>query len=165
MFQTCKIVIGVLFVFFSGAIQALPEDAKERLTIIADSSNYNYKTGVNTFEGHVKVDQGTTHIVADRLITKSGPDHRIQEAIAYGLQQTAHYWTIPKLNDPEIHANGNIIMYYPIASNVIIKQRALVTQGENSFQGQIIHYNMKDQTILVPASENGRAVLVYNPDR
>lgn len=169
MFQICKaavsIVIGTLILCSSGTTLALPEDANEKLMIVADSNIYNYKTGINTFEGHVKVDQGTTHIIADRLITKNGPDHKIQEAIAYGLHQTAHYWTIPKINDPEIHANGNVITYYPVASNVIIKENALVTQGENSFQGKIIHYNMKDQTIIVPASENGRAVLVYNPDK
>lgn len=165
MFQICKIILSLAFIFLGQTAKALPEDSQEKLMIVSDSSNYNYKTGVNTFEGHVKVDQGTTHIIADRLITKSGSDHKIKEAIAYGLQQTAHYWTTPKLNDPEIHANGRVITYYPLASNVIIKQNALVTQGENSFQGKIIHYNMKDQTIIVPASENGRAVLVYNPDR
>lgn len=159
-----KYLPAILALFLSFSAAALPEDAHEKLLIVSDSSIYNYKTGINTFEGHVKVDQGSTHILADRLITKSNSDHKIKEAIAYGFQQTAHYWTLPKLGDPEIHANGNIITYYPIASNVIIKENVLVTQGENSFQGKVIHYNMKDQTIIVPASENGRAVLVYNPD-
>lgn len=166
MFQIGNTILaGLAFIFVTGIAQALPEDSNQKLMIVADTSNYNYKTGINTFEGHVKVDQGTTHIIADRLITKSGHDHKIKEAIAYGLVQTAHYWTLPNVNDTEIHANGNVITYYPLAANVIIKQNALVTQGENSFQGKVIHYNMKDQTIIVPASENGRAVLVYNPDR
>ena len=143
---------------------ALSGDNTEKIYIVADSTLYNYKTGTNTFEGNVKVDQGTTHITADRLITKNNSQHKIQEAIAYGIQQPAHYWTLPKLNDPEMHAHAMIIKFYPIASNVTLEQKVTITQGENSFQGELILYNMQDQTITVPASKEGRAVLVYNPD-
>jgi lipopolysaccharide transport protein LptA len=69
------------------------------------------------------------------------------------------------LNEPEIHARARIIKYYPVESNVTLEQEVLVTQGENSFRGQLIHYNGNEQTITVPANKGGRAVLVYNPDK
>jgi lipopolysaccharide export system protein LptA len=60
---------------------ALQTDKHEKVFIAADSTTYNYKTGVNIFEGHVKIDQGTTHITADKLITKTNEQHKIKEAL------------------------------------------------------------------------------------
>jgi lipopolysaccharide export system protein LptA len=144
---------------------ALPNDNKSALRIISDSSNYNYKTGTNEFVGHVLIDQGSTHVTADRVITKSNAQHKIKEAIAYGIQQQAHYWTLPKVGDPELHAHAKIIKFYPIDSNVALEQNVTVKQGENSFQGELIHYNSSDQTIIVPHLEKSQAVLVFNPDK
>lgn len=155
----------VLLMYYPMHVFALQEDNKQKVLIVSDSSIYNYKTGVKIFEGHVKVDQGTTHITADKLITKNNHQNKMQEAIAYGIEGLAHYWTLPKIGDPEIHAHAKIIKFYPIDSNVTLEQQVTVNQGENSFQGQLIHYNRNDDTITVPASQNGRAVLVYNPDK
>jgi lipopolysaccharide export system protein LptA len=143
---------------------ALPEDSKEKIHIKAASAIYNYKSGINTFVGDVQVDQGTTHITADKLVTKSNKAHKIEEAIAYGFKTKAHYWTIPKKDDKELHAYAMIIKFYPQVSNVGLEQDVTITQGENSFNGQRIFYNMHDETITVPPLQNGRAVIVYNPD-
>jgi lipopolysaccharide export system protein LptA len=167
MYPVLKKTFPVLFLLLSHTqyAMALPDDNKEKVYIIADATTYNYKTGVNVFEGHVKVDQGTTHILADRLTTKTNNLHKIQEVTAYGVHKLAHYWTVPKVGEPEIHAHANIIKFYPIDSNVTLEQHVVVTQAENSFRGQLILYNMNDQTITVPASKDGRAVLIYNPDK
>lgn len=143
---------------------ALPEDSREKIYIVADTTEYNYKTGTTIYTGNVKVDQGTTHITADKLKTKTSAQHTIQEAIAFGEDHTAHYWTVPKKGDAEIHANAKIIKFYPVDSNIILEKEVVVTQGENSFHGERILYNRNDQTVLVPASDKGRAVIVYNPD-
>jgi len=146
-------------------VSALDSDSKEKVNIVADSVIYNYKSGIDVYEGHIRIDQGTTHITADRLVTKKNERHMIQEATAYGLLNLAQYWTVPKIGEPELHARAKIIKFYPIESNISLEQNAHVIQGENSFQGEFIHYNNKDQTITVPASKNGRAVIVYNPDK
>lgn len=142
----------------------LPQDRKQKLHITADSTVYNYKQGVNFFLGHVQVDQGTTHITADKLATKAGHGHQIHEAVAYGVDNLAHFWTTPKPGDKEMNALARIIKFYPLTSNATLQGDVLVTQGENRFQGQLIHYNMNEQTIIVPESKDARAVLVYNPE-
>ncbi|OGT37525.1 MAG: lipopolysaccharide transport periplasmic protein LptA [Gammaproteobacteria bacterium RIFCSPHIGHO2_12_FULL_37_14] len=154
----------LLFVF-SLPVFALGADRQAVVHIVADSSIYNYKSGVNLFEGNVKIDQGTTHITADKVVTKDNPQHKMQEAIAYGIKQLAHYWTLPKLNEPEIHAKAKVIKFYPIETNIVLEQNVILTQGENSFHGELILYNKNNQTIIVPAAKNGRAVLVYNPSK
>jgi lipopolysaccharide export system protein LptA len=168
MFQVNRLLyplISFILLFCPLSSFALDSDNKERVNVEADSVIYNYKTGVDVYEGNVKVNQGTTHITADRLVTKSNKEHRIKEAAAFGLQTLAHYWTLPKMGDPEVHAYAKVIKFYPLESNVTLEQEVRVTQGENVFQGELIHYNSNDQTITVPALKNGRAVIVYNPEK
>lgn len=143
---------------------AMPTDSKEKLHITSNSSTYNYKTGINTFEGNVKATQGTSHITADKLITKTNGTRNIQEAIAYGLLQPAHYWTTPDKNRLPVHAHAGILKYYPMAANIAMHRDAYVTQGKNVFKGQLVLYNINQQVINVPASTRGRSILVFNPD-
>jgi lipopolysaccharide export system protein LptA len=169
MFQTRKtykrkLILSIFVAAVSLNVYSLPQDMKEKLRINADSTIYNYKNGVNFFEGHVQIDQGTTHVTADKLTTKLDNKHHIQEAVAYGVQELAHFWTVPKLGDPAINAHAKVIKFYPQTANATLLGDVVVTQGGNNFHGQLIHYNMNDQTIIVPATKNGRAVLVYNPD-
>jgi lipopolysaccharide export system protein LptA len=144
---------------------ALPSDARETVHIASDSAIYNYKTGVDIYEGNVKVDQGTTHIRADRLITKKNNEHKITEAIAYGTRSLAHFWTLPRQDEAMINAEAKLIKFYPIKSDAVLENKVRVVQGLNSFTGEIVQYNNTEQTITVPASKNGRAVIVYNPEQ
>lgn len=163
MIRQCIILLGLSLL--ASPLFSLPTDSREKIYIKADSSIYNYKTGFNIFEGNVKVDQGTTHITAEKLITKNDARHKISEAIAYGNDGLAHYWTLTKQAEPEIHAYAKVIKFYPSESNVTLEKQVEITQGENSFHGELIHYNSIDQTIIVPASKQGRSVIVYNPDK
>jgi hypothetical protein len=83
-----SLFVIVLFFLTLPSAHALQSDRKARLNIVADSGTYNFKTGVDIYEGHVK-----------------------------------------------------------------------------SFRGELIHYNSNDQTITLPESANGQAMLVYNPDQ
>jgi len=164
MFQI-KISLFFIFIFLFSSSFALPKDRNEKIFIVADSSTFNYKTGVNVFEGHVKADQGSTHIIADKIITKSNTKHEIQEVIAIGETHLAQYSTLPKPDELMVKASSKIIRYYPMESNVIFENEVHVVQGENDFKGQKILYNMNEEIITVPPSTTGRAILIYNPDK
>lgn len=160
-----RINFGVIVLLLVTVLSfAMPSDKSLPANIVADSSIYNYKTGIDTYEGNVKIDQGTTHITADRVITKRDDKHKIKEATAYGIKKLAHYWTTPKLNDPEVHATARIIKFYPIEENVTLIKTVEIHQGDNTFHGELIHYNKQAQTITVPSTEHARAVIVYNPE-
>ncbi len=142
----------------------LRDDSKEKMIILSDATLYDNKTGITIFEGHVKVTQGTTLIIADKLTTKTDKNHKINEIIAYGINQVAEYWTLPKEKDQPFHASANIIKYYPKDPKVTLEQNVTASQGKNSFHGGVIHYNRQTETLMVPASNTGRAILIYNPD-
>lgn len=154
----------LLLTFTFSVVHALPSDKNEKASIIADSSNYNYKTGIDIYEGNVQIDQGSTHIRADKVITKRDLQHKMKEATAYGIKKLAHYWTTPRENEMEIHATAKVIKFYPMESNVTLIKNVEIRQGDNTFHGELIHYNKLAQTITVPSSEHARAVIVYNPE-
>jgi lipopolysaccharide export system protein LptA len=147
------------------SVYALSDDRLKNVHIVADSGVYNYKTGINVYEGHVKIDQGTTHVTADRITTKNNAKHQIQEAIAYGIEHLAHYWTLPNPDEAVMHAYAKVIKFYPLESNVTLEKNVFVSQGKNNFRGQLVHYNSANQTITLPPEQNGHAVIVYNPDK
>jgi lipopolysaccharide export system protein LptA len=145
------------------AVVSMPEDSLQTMHIVADTTLFNYKTGINTYEGHVEVTQGGTRLTAERLVTKNNKTHKMEEAIAYGAKKPADYWTIPKKDDPLFHAQANVIKFYPLKSLVFLEGKVVVTQGDNNFHGALIIYNMKNQTISSPANNQGRSTIVIQP--
>jgi len=152
-----------IFLLMPVSLLALEGDDTQVMHIISDASTFNYKTGTNIYEGHVKIDQGTTHLTADRVVTTNNSKHKMEEAIAYGLTELAEYTTVPKPNDPVLHAKAKVIKYYPAKSMVYLEGNVIVTQGKNIFQGPVIVYNMKDQIVTAPPSKTGRATIIIEP--
>ncbi len=163
----CRIIKIALLAFLlaccSTCAFALPSDSDQPVYLAADSITYNYKTGFTVYQGHVTVDQGTTHLTGDKVVTQDNAQHKIDQATAYGNVPLAHYWTIPKPGQQQVDAYAKIIIFYPIDSRVILKQNVTVTQGKNEFHGQLAQYSKKDQTIIVPPTLHSRAVVVYDP--
>jgi lipopolysaccharide export system protein LptA len=159
-----RLTVIFAFVLLSlSSAYALPEDDDKPIHINADSSMFDYKTGINTYEGNVKIDQGETHLTADRVTSKNNAQHKLEEATAYGLKKLAEYTTIPKPGDEVMHAQAQVIKFFPATSTVRLEGNVIVTQGKNSFQGPLIIYNMKDQTISAPALKGARATVVIEP--
>jgi len=152
-----------IFLFIPLGLLALQGDDHEIMHIVSDGSTFNYKTGTNIYEGHVKIDQGTTHLTADRVVTINNDKHKMEQAIAYGLTDLAEYTTRPKPGDPLLHAKAKIIKFYPARSMVYLEGDVIVTQGKNSFQGPTLVYNMKEQIVTAPPSKTGRATIIIEP--
>jgi lipopolysaccharide export system protein LptA len=163
MIQFHKIFIGLLLL--CPVAFALPDDSNKNMHITADSTLFNYKSGFNTYEGNVVVLQGGTHLTADKVTTQNDGHHKINEAIAYGKDKLADYWTTPQPGDPLFHAQAKVIKFYPQTSLIILQGDVVVTQGNNSFNGPEIIYNIKNQTVSSPANKNGRATIIIDPTK
>lgn len=165
MFLNPRIFFKIVLLIWMQTASALPSDVDQKLEVVADSSLINYKTGVNVYEGNVKANQGTTQLMADRITTKNNAQHKIEEAIAIGINRLAEYTTIPKEGDLLFSAQARIMKFYPLKSIIILEKDVVVTQGENNFHGPLIVYNTKDQTIKAPPSKEGRATIVIEPSK
>ncbi|MCE3238315.1 MAG: lptA [Gammaproteobacteria bacterium] len=157
---------SILFLtLFSPIAFCLQKDINQPFNIVANTSIFNYKTGIDIYEGEVKIDQGTTHLTADRLITQKNKQHKIILATAMGIKKLAEYTTVPSVGDALLYAKARIIKFYPDASVVILEKDVIVTQKGNSFHGPLIIYNIKDQVVTAPASKDGRATIVIEPEQ
>jgi lipopolysaccharide export system protein LptA len=159
LLNICFLIIATL----SANALALPSDTEQKMHIVADSTLFNYKTRYNVYDGNVSIEQGKTRVTADRVTTQSNSQHKIEEAIAYGTKSPAHYWTLPKEGDTLFHASAKIIKFYPLKSTVVLEDNVVLTQGDNSFRGSLIIYNIKDQTVSAPATPKGHATFIFEP--
>lgn len=154
-----------IFYSMSTIVSALSSDQPGRLQIKADSSLLNLKANSTIYQGHVTVDQGCTHITAEKLITQTNTKHQLQEAIAYGTTgNLVHYWTLPKPHDKPLHGWALVIKYYPQRSMVYFMGDAKLTQGDNTFKGPNIYYNLKKGIVFSPSSSKGRSTITLSPN-
>lgn len=166
MFQSvCNLLSLIILFVISLQAHALQSDAKELMYIISDSASHNGKTGTKIFIGHVKLDQGTSHLIADKVITQADKKHQVHTITAYGFNNLAHYWTTLDSNHELLDAKAKIIIYHPKTGDIDMKENVIVQQAKNHFKGQSIHYNNLEQTITVPESSHSHALLIYNPNQ
>ncbi len=151
---------GLLLLVTSNSF-ALDSDQQQPVYMVADSGTYNHSTGVGHYRGHVKVDQGTTHLTADTVITQSNSQNQLQQVTAYG--KPAVYRTITDPQKPELVASANTIKFYPQQHWVVLIDHAVVTQGTDSYRGPLIQYNTQQKLVISPPTKGGRTTIIIQP--
>lgn len=145
----------------------------EDLNITADNVDLNRQVGITIFTGHVKLDQGTTHLVADRLEIKSA-NNQIIKTTAYG--DLARYWTTPVANasaktaskeakPSNIDAEAKVIEYYPQNRKIFLIGKASATQENNTIKSPRIEYNIDSGHLVSTATPEGRTVIVIQSNK
>lgn len=141
---------------------ALKTDREQPAHFVADHVLFNQKAGLTVFTGQVKMDQGTTHLIAEKVTVYSDKAGTVVKAVATG--NPAHYTTLPDDQKNPIDALGDTIEYYPQEKKAVIKGNGVVTQGPNRFNGSYIVYNMIEQTVVsIPTKQGVQSVLVLQP--
>lgn len=146
-----KAAAGLFLCYLTSSSFALPSDQHKELELQADSSQLNYKSNVQTNTGHVVIDQGTSHLDADKVITYRNKQHKIDKIIAFG--KLAHYHTLLALNTPILYTAANVITYLPLQHLIILQGHALAKRGTNSINGDRLVYNT-EQEVLDADSES-----------
>lgn len=162
--KNLKLAIGCLtsFIFLNSHLAlALPSDQDQPFKIAADNVQIDHNTGTTTYQHHVLVDQGSTHLIADHMVTVNNPQNQLTEIIASGKQ--AIYRTITDSKKPELIAKADTIKYYPLENKIVLLGKANVKQGENVFTGPVIEYNTKLQTVISSAAQYGRTTMIIQP--
>jgi lipopolysaccharide export system protein LptA len=161
-------LIKLCILFYVPLCFALPSDEKEKLYISAASAQVNRTTGIGVYEGDVKIDRGTTHIIAEKLTTYNNKQNQFTKAVLAGKgDKLAEYNTVPELNKPVLTAKANIIEYYPQKHYVILMGNAIVTQGTNSITGPHLEYDTEKQIMVSKNNDkatDNRTHIVIQPD-
>jgi lipopolysaccharide transport protein LptA len=112
---------------------------------VADHVTYLSKAHTITYTGHVKVDQGLTHITGDKLILKLTANNKVTEMIDVG--DPATYTTQIAKRPGVVHAKANKITYKELTQMVYLDGHAYVDQNHNTIRAAHIRYNKKDGVI------------------
>ncbi|HVV68781.1 MAG TPA: lipopolysaccharide transport periplasmic protein LptA [Gammaproteobacteria bacterium] len=156
-------MLSLFGLLIPGNCLALSTDRDQPAHFIADKFQTNQKTGITIFTGHVQMDQGTTHLTADKVTVYNGEHGRINKAIAVGAP--AHYSTLPdnEKKNRMMDAYGKTIEYYPQLRKAVILGDGIVIQGPNRLNGEHIIYELDKQLATSLPTGTAQSVLVLQP--
>lgn len=154
-------VLSLLLLLIPSMSFGLNSDSDLPAHFVADSVVYNYKQGITVFNGHVKMDQGTTHLTADEVTSYANNDGKIYQVIAIG--NLAHYTTLPDNQDKIVDIFGRKITYYPLEKKAIVIGNGTVIQEPNQFNGEHLVYDMQKQLVTSLPVEGAQSVIVLQP--
>jgi lipopolysaccharide export system protein LptA len=120
---------------------ALDSDSKQPIYIEANTATYDEKKGETVYTGDVKATQGSLEVLGDQMTVyqKGGQTEKI---VVTGnptrLKQT------PEGGKEDIHGTSQRADYFPDTGILILYDKALVWQGQNSTASDIIEYDTKN---------------------
>lgn len=163
-----KLILSLVtaLICVANTAQAMPEDRDKQLELSADTADLNQQTHRGEFLGNVQLDQGTTHLTANKAITEGSAQNKLVAAVAIGdAQSQAHYWTQTAVDKPLLHAYADTIRYYPDKHLIELVGNARVEQGKNSFIAPKITYDTLKQHVLSSNDGNTRTTIILHPEK
>ena len=146
----------------SPAILALEKDSSQPISIDSNSGSYDDKKGISIYTGEVIVVQGSMRLEADKLVVYL-ENREVQKMVATGtpvkFQQT------PEAGKEDVHGNSLKAEYYPDTQVLIMTQKAVIWQGENSTKSEKIIYNRISEVLKAGngQSANARVHIILQP--
>ena len=158
------LLIGCAYCCLAQAVHALPSDQDKPIKIIADSAVLNRATGIQTFTGHVNVDQGSTHLKGNKVLVYNDKKKQVKKIVAIGDENhLAHYQTVPNVKDEPFDAWAITIQYLPPQHLAHLIRHASAKQEPNTFHGPLLDYQMDQGIVTAPATTNGHVSIIMNP--
>lgn len=155
-----------LLLFLAETGWAMPKDREKALELSADSADINQQTHRGEYIGHVKLDQGSTHVRAAKAITEGDKQNKLVMAEARGSKkEQAHFWTNTEANKPPLHAYADTIRYFPDRHLVELMGKARLVQGDNFFSAPQINYDTLKQRVFSQSTREERTTIVIHPGK
>jgi len=142
---------------------ALPEDARQAIHITADSATRNDQTGITLYKGNVLLSQGSMKVTGDSIeLRQTGTT--ITTIIAKG--RPAEFQQRTAADKEVTHAYGEVLDYNIRTKELEITGQAKVSQGNDSFSGNRIIYDMNKSTVNAFSDHSGngqRVQMIIQP--
>ncbi len=133
------------FLFGLGLILLCVKAISTPVYFVADSVIYSTKEHKIIYTGHVKVDQGNTHITGDELTLLLTATNQVITMIDIGKPAT--YSTIQENHPGVIHTHADRIVDDRIKKIVTLTGHASVEQNHNTISAAVITYNQETGTV------------------
>jgi lipopolysaccharide export system protein LptA len=125
---------------------ALDSDKNAPVTINADTTSIDFRTGQRVLTGNVEITQGTLNIKANKVVLIYKGDD-IDTATAYG--KPVKFKQIPEGQKEIVHGEGKTLKLKQAKNLITLKENAKITQGSNTITGKVIYYNTQTSKMTV----------------
>ena len=144
--------LSIAGILFSSPVLALDSDKDAPVTINADTTDINFRTGKRVLSGNVDITQGTLNIRADKIVLIYKGDE-IDTATAYG--KPVRFKQLPEGQKQMVHGEGKTLELKQAKNLITLQQNAKITQGSNTITGKVIYYNTKTSKMTVKSQSSG----------
>lgn len=146
----------------SSQAMALSSDQDQPVYIDSDSQQLDMQSNKVTFEGDVKLKQGSININADKIIVTRDPKTgAIQNIDGYGSPATFSQLT----DDGKTLAGEAIELQYSLAQDQLtMKKNAMLSQDDSTIRGNQIRYKISQQKLIADGKSKGdRVTTILQP--
>jgi lipopolysaccharide export system protein LptA len=134
-----KLLLSSLLLIASSFALALPNDANQPISIVADSAIKDDKLGLTIYEGNVSITQGSLNILADK-VTVFIVAEQVSKMVAIG--KPASFKQQPNVDAKDVIAKADTIDYFILDKKIILTENALLNQGGSTLTGKVINYDI-----------------------
>lgn len=135
---------------------SLESDSGQTIHIEADAATYDDNTGVSVYTGRVEVTQGSMWLKSDKLVVYT-QQRKPYKYVATGDPVT--WKQTPNTGTEDLHGRSLTLEYYSDTELMIMIEKAVVRQGEDTYASERIEYDRKYAIVKAgQASSNGKRV-------
>lgn len=159
-FSLSSVYLGLLL--FSPVCWGLETDRQQPIHIQADRITVHEKQGVSYYEGDVQFIQGSLQINGDEVTVHIQGDV-LQKIIVKGAPATLQQK--PQPDQELVHSKASRMEYDAVKQIVTLFENAHVQQGPNSFAGDYIEYDTRNNTVSARKgeTEDSRVRVIITP--
>ena len=166
-----KFIFAVFLLSISNVCLALSTDKDKPMTIEANSVEIDDKKGITVYRGNIDVRQGTMHVTGNTLVIER-VDGKVKTVTVVG--KPARYTQRPDNKKDDVVATARKLQVYPKRDLVRLERKARITQEGDTFTGNIIEYDNKNDIIKAKgaisktdtgAATGGRIRMTIQPDK
>lgn len=156
-----RFLLGSFLLIIAHFVYAMNVDAGKPIHIEADNAEFNRITGVSTYAGNVIVTQGSSQLLADKVVTQGDKNNNVIDLIATG--NPAHYQAQPDPARPVMKIHANTIHYHVKEKYLELVENAQAVQNKDTIDGPHLIYHLVEQTLTSPGKLAGRTTIVLQP--
>ncbi len=145
----------------STSLMALSSDRDQPINLEADSADIDDLKGISIYTGNVILTQGSMVIKSNKLTLYNDKNKQLEKAIAVGTdKKLATFKQRPEGKDKDFRARAKTMIYFLNKDKIHLLKNAYVWQAGDTFSGNKIIYDTKNETVVASSlkNKNGKPV-------
>ncbi|MDY6840079.1 MAG: lipopolysaccharide transport periplasmic protein LptA [Pseudomonadota bacterium] len=160
-----SLVAALLTVAMAGPAAAFDLNSDLPIKVTADNARLDDSKGTATYTGAVELEQGDTHLSADRVVLYRTADG-LSRLEASGTP--ARYRQPAREGEGETKARALNITWSASDNRLTLERQAVIEQNDDLFRGDIIHYDTAGRVVTAEGGADtgegsGRVEMVIQP--